>query len=95
MKAKDWVVMFQGFDPDEEVIAIVYDRSLFADSVVCPITGEELGECPKSDWDVMAQNYEVRDYVAEQVWDDIVYDLQGTMTAFAVQANADADKAGE
>lgn len=87
MKAKDWVVMFQGFDPDEEVIAIVYDRSLFADSVVCPITGEELGECPQDSWNLMAQNYEPRDYAAEAIWDDIVHDVQGLMDAFALKSD--------
>ncbi len=91
MKAKDWVVFFQGFDPEEEVIAIVYDRSLFGDeNLVHPVTGVEYSECPKEIWRATAGDYEVRDYVSEQIWNDIVYDLQGTMTALA-----DADKAGK
>ena len=87
MKAKDWVELFQGFDPEEEVVGIVYTRDLFQDAMVCPITGDELAECPKADWDVMSQNYRVHDYVAEQLWDDIRYDLQGAMDAFALKSD--------
>ena len=55
MKAKDYVAMFQGLDPDEEVIALVYTRDLFGDVAVSPTTGEEFGECPLDSWNLMAQ----------------------------------------
>jgi hypothetical protein len=87
MKAKDWVVMFQGFDPDEEVIALVYTRDLFGDVLVSPTTGEELGFCPQDSWNLMAQNYEPRDYAAEAIYDDIMHDVQGVMDAFALKSD--------
>ena len=87
MKAKDYVALFQGLDPDEEVIALVYTRDLFGDAVVCPITGEEFGECPQDSWNLMAQNYEPRDYAAEAIWEDICNDLQGLMDAFALKSD--------
>jgi len=92
MKAKDWVVFFQGFDPEEEVIAIVYDRSLFGDeNLVHPVTGVEYSECPKEIWRDTASDYEVRDYVSEQIWDDIRCDLQETMQS----SYDDAKKGGK
>jgi hypothetical protein len=81
MKAKDYVAMFQGLDPDEEVIALVYTRDLFGDVVVSPTTGEEFGECPQDSWNLMAQNYEPRDYVSGAIWDDIVHSHAGCVCA--------------
>lgn len=84
MKAKDYVAMFQGLDPDEEVIALVYTRDLFGDVAVSPTTGEEFGECPLDSWNLMAQNYEPRDYVSEQIWDDIVHSM---LDAFVLKSD--------
>lgn len=85
MKAKEWIAILQSFDPNEEVIATVYSRQLFGDQNLVAPDGTEYDECPKVIWDEVADSYEFRDYVNEQIWDDIRLTLQEAIDAREVK----------
>lgn len=76
MKAKDWIAILQSFDPEEEIIATVYSRELFGDENLVAPDGSEYAQCPADVWAAVAEEYEFRDYVNEQIYDDIRLSLQ-------------------
>lgn len=86
MKAKEWIAILQEFDPNEEVIGCVYSRELFGEgALVMPADGTEYDECPEVIWAEVADSYEFRDYVSEQIWDDIRLSLQEAIDAREVK----------
>lgn len=77
MKAKDWIAILQSMDENEEVIGALWTRDLFGDGNVLDASGEhEYEQCPQSAWDAVADTYEFRDHINEEVYDDIRLSLQ-------------------
>ncbi len=74
--AREWIAILQSFDPNEEIIATIYSRELFGDQNLVAPDGTEYDECPKEIWQEVAKSFEFRDYVNEQIWDDICLTLQ-------------------
>ena len=80
--AKEWIALLQEFDPDEEVIAMVYNRELFGNEALVTKSGDsEYPECPKEIWDKVACEHQFRDWINEQVYEDIRLDLQDAIDA--------------
>lgn len=81
VKAKQWIEILQGFDPEEEIIATIYSRELFGNQNLVALDGSEYDECPKDIWDYVADSYEFRDYVNDGICDDICLSLQEAIDA--------------
>ena len=81
MKAKEWIAILQEFDPNEEIIATIYSRELFGEQSLVAPDGSEYDECPRMIWDEVADSFEFRDYVLENIWDDIQLTLQEAIDA--------------
>jgi len=79
--AREWIAILQSFDPNEEIIAMVYSRELFGDKNLVAPDGTEYDECPKEIWDTVAEGHELRDWLCEQIHDDILSDLQDALDA--------------
>lgn len=80
--AREWIAILEQFPPDEQIIGMFYRRELFGDEMLTTKDGDsEYAECPLDVWDDVAERHELRDWICEQIHDDIRMDLQEAIDA--------------
>lgn len=77
MKAREWINILESLNPDEEIIGALWTRDLFGDGNLVDASGEhEYAECPADAWNAIANMYEMRDHINEEIYEDIRLSLQ-------------------
>jgi hypothetical protein len=77
MKAKEWIEILRGFDPEEVIIGALWSRELFGDQMLTSPDGQtEYDECPQHIWDTVADGFEFHDLTSEGAYTDILTSLQ-------------------
>lgn len=85
MLVKNVIKMLKGLNPDDEIVVAFWDAECFHGSVVNG-DGEELPVIPRELWNAFASDFDLRDHIQEQCWDDIQWGLQDYVTKLELDA---------